>query len=230
MVSLDALIPELVEAAKQFVQILGAAGVQPRVTSTLRTYREQTKLYRRFLAGHSAYPAAPPGSSAHEFGYAFDVVVTGIGNQDDAGALWESWGGIWGAARDPIHFEHPAWRSAGHSAAYRGTRPSTGTFVYQLADFLSGFVPYLGAAQLVDQIYRLFGDADAETNAEWYLQHPAEAIRDIVGALASTAALASQPPPSYTVSAGLPGLQNVLTLTPGELERYGIKQGTISPE
>ncbi len=40
----------------------------------------------------------------HQIGRAFDL------NADDAvlkelGRLWESWGGRWGGAVDPIHFE-----------------------------------------------------------------------------------------------------------------------------
>lgn len=81
------------------------AGANPRVTSGLRTFAQQAKLYVKYLAGLSPYPAAPPGSSMHEVGRAFDVATA-----NDAywlpvmGAVWKSWGGRWYAS-DPIHFE-----------------------------------------------------------------------------------------------------------------------------
>jgi len=82
--------------------------VQPNVyiTSGKRNSRDQARLYARFQAGLSRYPAAPPGHSTHEQGIAFD-----LGNLDPrllraAGLLWESWGGRWGGRfKDIIHFE-----------------------------------------------------------------------------------------------------------------------------
>lgn len=108
--SLAALIPELQQPAAALVDLASRAGVQPRVTSTLRTHSEQNRLYQRFLAGNSAYPAAPPGRSAHEFGYAFDMVVIGSENQNDLGSVWQSWGGVWGPS-DAIHFEYPGFQA-----------------------------------------------------------------------------------------------------------------------
>jgi len=66
----------------------------------------QTKLYRRYLAGLSRYPAAPPGTSKHELGLAFDVWHPDARVLEALGRLWESWGGTWGGRfKDPIHFE-----------------------------------------------------------------------------------------------------------------------------
>lgn len=76
-----------------------------RVTSVRRSRRQQARLYRRFLAGQSRFPAAPPGQSLHEQGRAFDIYA------DDEtlrrlGAIWERAGGTWGGRfGDPIHFE-----------------------------------------------------------------------------------------------------------------------------
>lgn len=106
--SIDALIPELQQPCRDLVNLAGGAGVQPRITSTLRSHSEQTALYKRFLAGNSAYPAAPPGRSAHEFGYAFDMVVVGSENQNDLGTVWRNWGGVWDRS-DVIHFEYPGF-------------------------------------------------------------------------------------------------------------------------
>jgi len=51
-----------------------------------------------------------------------------------------------------------------------------------LADFLSGFVPGLGVVQLVDWLVSLLDHND--DLASWYLQHPAEAARDLLSKLA----------------------------------------------
>lgn len=107
--SLEALIPELQEPAGALYDLAARAGVQPRITSTVRTRAEQSRLYRRFLSGGSAFPAAPPGLSAHEYGYAFDMVVAGEENQFDLGAVWQSWGGVW-SSKDFVHFEYPGFK------------------------------------------------------------------------------------------------------------------------
>jgi len=76
-----------------------------RVTSVRRSPTLQRKLYRRYLAGKSRYPVAPPGRSMHELGRAFDLFA-----QPDVltwlGGIWEGMGGRWGGRfGDPIHFE-----------------------------------------------------------------------------------------------------------------------------
>jgi hypothetical protein len=63
-------------------------------------------LYRRYVAGQSRYPAAPPGRSYHNFARAFDVDDRDPDQLVQMGAVWESWGGRWGGRfGDPIHFE-----------------------------------------------------------------------------------------------------------------------------
>lgn len=104
MSDLAGLDPRLRPAAEQ---LLAAArrfsGV--RVTSVLRSYSTQARLYRNYVAGRSRYPAAYPGTSYHEAGRAFDVdappaVLAWMGR------VWEGWGGTWGARfGDPIHFQ-----------------------------------------------------------------------------------------------------------------------------
>ena len=104
--SLNDLDPELADAAAALVDAAGRAGLQPRVTSTVRTRSEQARLYRRFLAGAAGYPVAPPGFSAHEYGWAFDMVLSPMEALADAGYTWQQWGGGWNP-RDAIHFELP---------------------------------------------------------------------------------------------------------------------------
>src|SRR5260370_38001720 len=103
---LDLLVPELRDAANALVDAASAAGLQPRVTSTLRSHAEQVRLYRRFLAGAAGFPVAPPGQSAHEYGTAFDMVVSPMGALADVGYTWQTWGGGWNPG-DAIHFELP---------------------------------------------------------------------------------------------------------------------------
>lgn len=110
MISLSALIPQLQPFAQALINAASQAGMSPRVTSTRRSTAEQARLYRRYLAGQSQYPVAPPGTSAHEFGYAFDMIVNYAEYLPQLGQLWQSWGGVWGGAfNDPIHFEFPGF-------------------------------------------------------------------------------------------------------------------------
>lgn len=71
------------------------------ITSVYRSHTEQLKLWNN--RAHNPYPVAPPGSSYHEYGRAFDMV----GSSDElraAGAVWRHWGGFW-SEKDEIHFQ-----------------------------------------------------------------------------------------------------------------------------
>jgi hypothetical protein len=132
------LVPELADAARALVDAAGRAGLHPRVTSTVRTRSEQSRLYRRFLAGASGYPVAPPGYSAHEYGEAFDMVVTPMEALADVAYTWQQWGGGWNPA-DAVHFELPG---ASERAKQRG-RQSSGVspFLVELAASLPFGLP-----------------------------------------------------------------------------------------
>lgn len=109
--NLNTLIPELRPFARELLRAAGLAGYLPRVTSTLRSSAEQARLYRRSLAGLNAYPVAPPGSSAHEYGFAFDMVVSPMEGLADVGQYWEQLGGVWGGRfGDEVHFEYPGFK------------------------------------------------------------------------------------------------------------------------
>lgn len=111
MAAIDKLQPFMRQTAKEFIAWLASQGWQPVVTSVLRTYATQSRLYRRARSGRSRYPAARPGTSMHEYGRAFDVDLVLPEPEKSralakAGAVWESVGGRWGGRfRDPIHFE-----------------------------------------------------------------------------------------------------------------------------
>jgi len=93
-----------VGAAEQLVA-LGRRYGPVRVTSVRRSYLSQARLYRSYVSGRSTYPAAPPGTSYHEYGRAFDLeadprILSYLGQ------VWSAWGGTWGAKfGDPIHFQ-----------------------------------------------------------------------------------------------------------------------------
>ena len=91
-------------AARALVLAAGNARLNPRVTSARRSRAEQTRLYRRSLQGLQAFYVAPPGTSAHEYGWAFDLVVTPWQALSDVGGTWKDWGGGWDRS-DPVHFE-----------------------------------------------------------------------------------------------------------------------------
>jgi D-alanyl-D-alanine carboxypeptidase len=112
--NIDNLVEELRGPCRDLIAACFAAGLQPRLTSTLRSYAEQKRLYRRFLAGQAGFPVVPPGFSAHEYGEAFDLVVTPMDALADVGYTWQSWGGAW-SERDAVHFELPG--ASGRAAA-----------------------------------------------------------------------------------------------------------------
>lgn len=191
--SLNGLDPDLRQGLSELSSWLGSQRVILTVTSTVRSARDQDFLWRRYKKGLSGgLPAAPPGHSAHEYGWAFDAIVSPSEYQAAVGRAWQNlWGGKWGGARDPVHFELPgasqlAWQLGEQGAqpidstpTTRAAPPEGGSF-YKLADFLSAFVPGLGTLQLVDSLVSLFdGNEDIAT---YYLHHPAEAVRDLIAA------------------------------------------------
>jgi hypothetical protein len=109
------------------------------------------------------------------------MVIAGMDPNDfkDLGTVWESWGGVWGGAlNDPIHFEYPGFSIGGSSFKRAGrARPQEGGAFYRLANFLASFTG-LGIVQIVDALVSaLDGNEDVAT---WYLNHPAEAVRDLL--------------------------------------------------
>lgn len=133
------------------------------VTSTRRSYAEQKALYDKFLRGESAYPASPPGVGSHEFGWAFDMVVTPMDYLADLGDLWESWGGTWGGNwrnADPIHFELKGASQEALRLGNAGVAPADGSGslrkgITQAIDFILGLVPAIGLIQLAGWLLSL---------------------------------------------------------------------------
>ena len=103
----DCLVDELRDAAIALDAAVWNSGLQGRFTSTCRSHSLQERLYRAYISGRHPFPVAPPGSSAHEYGEAFDYLVTPSSYQRDVGLTWVDWGGEWGGASDVVHFELP---------------------------------------------------------------------------------------------------------------------------
>lgn len=105
--SIASLAPAMRRAARLLLAVAPHLGATTtRVTSTRRSRAQQTQLYKNFVAGKAAFPAAPPGTSKHELGLAIDIVVTPAAAQTALGQWWRAVGGTWGGQfNDPIHFE-----------------------------------------------------------------------------------------------------------------------------
>lgn len=104
--SLRTLQPWLVPYAEWLRWAAPYAGARRiRVTSVRRSRAKQALLYRRYLAGRSRFPAAPPGRSLHEYGLAFDMVTEPRSALGILGSWWRQLGGTYGGRRDPIHFD-----------------------------------------------------------------------------------------------------------------------------
>jgi len=79
------------------------------VTSARRDSTKQQQLRFDYLSGKSKIYAAPPGTSRHEFGEAFDLASVGIDPFEDwtlpwLGYYWQYYGGLYGGTSDPVHF------------------------------------------------------------------------------------------------------------------------------
>jgi len=81
-------------------------GIQFFITSTVRSFVEQLKLFIRFKAGQSKFPAAPPGKSTHQLGIAVDLVPKDPSTLQDVVSLMVRHGFKWAGPRDTVHFTH----------------------------------------------------------------------------------------------------------------------------
>jgi len=94
--------------AEYALEIARYYGIDPTITSTFRSWEEQTKLRARWERGESRFPANRPGDSAHNYGWAWDSVVP-AGQQN----LWNQireYVGFEVLAGDLIHAQVPNWR------------------------------------------------------------------------------------------------------------------------
>jgi len=110
MADLGTLQPQLIPWAKWIYAVGKYYDGRLVVTSARRSSAKQAYLRQRYLSGQSKIPANRPGTSLHEFGWAFDMARIGIDPLGDPllmwlGKVWESYGGRHGGERDPVHFQ-----------------------------------------------------------------------------------------------------------------------------
>jgi len=106
---LRGLEPDIRELAECAFSVAHDYGMLPVVTSTFRSWAEQTVLREKWERGESEFPANRPGDSAHQYGLAFDSWVP-----DDEMGLWVQIRrsvGFRVPEGDLIHAERPEWRS-----------------------------------------------------------------------------------------------------------------------
>lgn len=120
--SLGTLAPELRDAVAYALEVARERGIPVTVTSLGRTSSQQRRLWQRYQGclqrgarvwpgnpdRQCRYPAAPPGRSAHEGGWAFDSWVPP--------QYWREWNEIrraigfrLGSGERPVHAQHPDW-------------------------------------------------------------------------------------------------------------------------
>jgi peptidoglycan L-alanyl-D-glutamate endopeptidase CwlK len=115
---IDTLHPIIRAKAKEFIiRAEKELGIKLRVTSALRTWEEQTRLYNKGRSDTGKKVTnAKAGESYHNYGLAFDVVEIKNGkaiwnnpNWKKIGALGKSlgfeWGGDWKKIVDKPHFQ-----------------------------------------------------------------------------------------------------------------------------
>jgi hypothetical protein len=158
------------------------------LTSAFRTHEQQQALYEKARQGLSRYPVARPGNSAHEYGYAIDLVFGNADARDVVRNIWVSYGGNLGN-EDEVHFEFPNWRSLAAAAAPAPQEaPDTrGRRWDQLANVLLSFVPSLGYIMSIASIASGLAEAFGydQSAALYYLSNPNALFRDAADLLES---------------------------------------------
>lgn len=181
--SLRDLIPELQPWAQRLYDVCQQAGANPTITSTIRSYAEQKKLYDDYITGRSKYPAARPGTSAHEFGWAFDLAMPVVGDEYQAGQVWRGWGGKWGGEEDVVHFEYPGFTVQTAASSAISLPQSFGTASTSswdsLADLLIEWLPFFGIygrLQVASALATVFA---GQNLFSFWMAHPVEFVRDV---------------------------------------------------
>jgi peptidoglycan LD-endopeptidase CwlK len=140
------LHPSIRERVRKFIMEADRQGMKLRITSGLRDFAEQAKLYAQGRTDPgNIVTNAKPGSSFHNYGLAIDVVEIKDGkglwenpNWSKIGALGKSfgfaWGGDWTSLKDLPHFEYPPGKSASQLLAmYNTGKKDSSGYLTQIA-------------------------------------------------------------------------------------------------
>jgi hypothetical protein len=103
------LHPYFSPAVKFLLDYVSSQGINVEITSGYRSEGDQAR-----VCAATAYPCARPGTSAHQYGLAVDMVAGGSVNSAEHKFLrvcadYIGFRPIIPA--DPVHFEHPAFRT-----------------------------------------------------------------------------------------------------------------------
>jgi hypothetical protein len=178
---LDNVDAGLAQGIQELLQFCADNGLQARITSGFRTRGQQQYLYNRYINGNSMLPAVPPDHSAHEYGWAVDLVVTPNEYQQAVGEAWvKYWGGSFGGRSDPVHFELPGagayafqlgeetdqkraiWGPQSANAPQEKT-----TFAQGAYDFILGMFPGYDLVQLAATLAMLIPGLKQATVLDW---------------------------------------------------------------
>lgn len=122
MLSIAGLHPIVRDRVETALAVAAQRGIGVRLTSVLRSTAAQRRLHQAWLRrGRTGLPAAPPGTSTHEYGYAVDLVIT-RGRLSDFVKIAECAGLKWAGARDPVHFDiygFESWSAILHGRPWR---------------------------------------------------------------------------------------------------------------
>jgi hypothetical protein len=139
----------------KFLAAAKAQGIDANIISGVRTDQDQRELQANAVATRNGtalpYPergrvpvAAPPGSSAHEFGLAADVEAANPGDQGRLIALGQQMGLAHPMSYDPTHFEAPNWRQVAANQPPGLPWNNVGNFPTQMASNVSASTPNAG--------------------------------------------------------------------------------------
>lgn len=103
VLGLGGLHPEVRDRVSRVLERARKERLGVTVTSTFRTRAKQEQLYRAWIArGRAGLPAAPPGYSTHEYGFAVDLVAE---DTPALVAIAECEGLHWAGPGDRVHFD-----------------------------------------------------------------------------------------------------------------------------
>lgn len=115
-VNLNGMDPRVLSALRKLQEQARARGIDTNVISAFRLRQDQEQLYANYMAGQRGQPlpfpergavplAAPPGTSEHEKGLAFDLQASDPSKQAELWSLAPSVGLRSIGSNDPNHFE-----------------------------------------------------------------------------------------------------------------------------
>lgn len=103
VLGLGGLHPEVRDRVSRILERARKERLGVTVTSTYRTRAKQEQLYQAWIArGKTGLPAAPPGYSSHEYGFAVDMVSA---DTQRLVAIAECEGMHWAGPSDRVHFD-----------------------------------------------------------------------------------------------------------------------------